>query len=71
MLVLSNKFRLYWGIRETGKHLGMYLVSSTRELTLIAKEVSDFVLFVNAVGETIKRSPLAGPQRFDSFAPIR
>ena len=71
MLLYCTKFRLFWGVRETGEYLGIELISSTRELTLIAKEPSDFVLFVSAVGEAMRNSPLAGPQRFDSFAPIR
>lgn len=70
MLLFCNRFRLLSGNVETDDELGIVLLSATRRLSLLAKSVPDFVLFLTAVQQALANCAFAQPQRFDSFAPV-
>lgn len=71
MLIFCNRFKVLVGKEETDYEFGVTIISATRELALVASEISTFVLFVTALNEALEGSPLTKEHPFQSFSPQR
>jgi len=57
MFLFCNRFKLLCGNLQTDYEFGIVLKTATREITLEAYSIDEFVLFVNAILEGLHNCP--------------
>lgn len=71
MLPFSTHFSVLYGINQTNFELGIIIKSSYRNLQLRAHNLYQFVIFIWAIKNSVKKSTYCSINRYESFARVR